>query len=204
MSIKNNLDPRVIRTRQLLQDALISLMEEADFESITVQDISKKANVNRATFYSHYEDKYSMIRQIVLEKLKAVEKAINDVQFEEEDYQTKIDEIAYQSFLHLFEHIEENAYFYKVLLRRKGTNLFRMKLHTILEENFLKGISFLQPNERNFLVPAELLSNFITGATISVITYWLEKDMLYTPKFLAEKMLKISKDGTLVSLGVDQ
>jgi AcrR family transcriptional regulator len=60
IQIKNQLDPRVKRTRKLLHDAFDSLLAEKGFESITVQDIAERATVNRATFYAHYQDKYHL------------------------------------------------------------------------------------------------------------------------------------------------
>ncbi|HEX4576291.1 MAG TPA: TetR family transcriptional regulator, partial [Edaphobacter sp.] len=54
-------DPRIRRTRQLLQAALSSLMQTNGFDEISVQDISEAATVNRATFYDHYTDKYSLL-----------------------------------------------------------------------------------------------------------------------------------------------
>ena len=58
------LDPRVRRTRKLLQDALRALVHERPFSTITVQDIADRATVNRATFYAHYLDKYDLIASI--------------------------------------------------------------------------------------------------------------------------------------------
>jgi AcrR family transcriptional regulator len=54
-------DPRIRRTRQLLQEALSSLTQTKAFDEISVQDISEAATVNRATFYDHYTDKYSLL-----------------------------------------------------------------------------------------------------------------------------------------------
>ena len=58
-------DPRVRRTRQLLQGALGQLMDRKGFEEITVQDIAETATVNRATFYDHYTDKYDLLDAMV-------------------------------------------------------------------------------------------------------------------------------------------
>jgi AcrR family transcriptional regulator len=60
MTTKKN-DPRVMRTRQLLQDSFTSLIREKDFKDITVRDITEKATVNRATFYAHFADKYELL-----------------------------------------------------------------------------------------------------------------------------------------------
>jgi len=58
-------DPRIRRTRQLLQSALRELMREKSFDEISVQDITDAATVNRATFYDHYTDKYALLAAMV-------------------------------------------------------------------------------------------------------------------------------------------
>ncbi len=62
-----DVDPRVKRTRQLLQQAFLELFQEKGFASITVQDIAERATVNRATFYAHYEDKYALMDAMLRE-----------------------------------------------------------------------------------------------------------------------------------------
>lgn len=54
-------DPRVTRTRGLLEDAFIEVVAEKGFQSVSVQDITDKAGVNRATFYAHFTDKYALL-----------------------------------------------------------------------------------------------------------------------------------------------
>lgn len=55
------LDPRVVRTRNSIQSALKELLMERRFDEITVQDITERAGVNRATFYAHFQDKYDLL-----------------------------------------------------------------------------------------------------------------------------------------------
>jgi len=59
------LDPRVLRTRQLLQDALRRLLQEKEFDKISVQDITEAATLNRATFYAHYSDKFALLEEFI-------------------------------------------------------------------------------------------------------------------------------------------
>jgi AcrR family transcriptional regulator len=59
------LDPRIRRTRELLQQALATLLETRDFERISVQDITDAATVNRATFYAHYPDKFALLECMI-------------------------------------------------------------------------------------------------------------------------------------------
>ena len=58
---EEKLDPRVKRTRQLLEQAFMEVLAEKGFQAISVQDITAKAGVNRATFYAHFEDKYALL-----------------------------------------------------------------------------------------------------------------------------------------------
>lgn len=66
----NEADPRVQRTRKLLQEALVSLMAEKNFANITVQDIAERATLNRATFYAHFPDKFALMDHLVRETFR--------------------------------------------------------------------------------------------------------------------------------------
>jgi AcrR family transcriptional regulator len=61
----DRLDPRVRRTRQLLQEALRKLLNQKRFDDITVQDITEAATLNRATFYAHYPDKFALLGELI-------------------------------------------------------------------------------------------------------------------------------------------
>lgn len=57
----SNLDLRVVRTKTAIRNALVELIEEKGFDAITVKDITTKANINRGTFYAHYQDKFDLM-----------------------------------------------------------------------------------------------------------------------------------------------
>ncbi len=59
------LDPRIRRTRHLLQDALRGLLDAKEFDKITIQDITEAATLNRATFYAHYPDKFALLEELI-------------------------------------------------------------------------------------------------------------------------------------------
>jgi AcrR family transcriptional regulator len=74
IDLDQKLDPRVKRTRQLLEHAFMDVLKEKGFQTITVQDITERAGVNRATFYAHFPDKYALldhsIRQGFLQEIE--------------------------------------------------------------------------------------------------------------------------------------
>jgi AcrR family transcriptional regulator len=75
--VEKSMDPRAKRTRKLLQQSFLELLQKKGFASITIQDITEQATVNRATFYAHYTDKYMLldstfrqqIREMIASKL---------------------------------------------------------------------------------------------------------------------------------------
>jgi AcrR family transcriptional regulator len=62
---EERLDPRVKRTRNLILNAFEELLPEKGFQSLTVQDITDKAEINRATFYAHFADKYDLLDESI-------------------------------------------------------------------------------------------------------------------------------------------
>jgi len=59
--MEEKLDPRVKRTRALILQSFEDLLAQKGFESISVQDVTDKAQINRATFYAHFPDKYALL-----------------------------------------------------------------------------------------------------------------------------------------------
>ena len=60
-----SVDPRIRRTRQMLQESLANLLQKREFDEISVQEIAEGATVNRATFYDHYTDKFALLECLV-------------------------------------------------------------------------------------------------------------------------------------------
>lgn len=85
--VQTKIDPRVLRTRRLIMDAFIELLEKKDFKHTTIKDITTEATVNRATFYYHFLDKYDLMEKTLKEDLMV--KVTNEIAEHE-----KVDESA--------------------------------------------------------------------------------------------------------------
>jgi AcrR family transcriptional regulator len=64
------LDPRVKRTRQMLDQAFMELLAEKGFDAISVQDVTARAGLNRATFYAHFQDKFALLDYSIRESFR--------------------------------------------------------------------------------------------------------------------------------------
>ncbi|MEX0417273.1 TetR/AcrR family transcriptional regulator, partial [Bacillus sp. C30] len=61
-------------TKKSIEEAFTSLLKKKDIENITIKNITEKANVNRSTFYAHFEDKYQLFEGMIY---RAIRESIN-------------------------------------------------------------------------------------------------------------------------------
>src|ERR1700758_243624 len=65
-----NTDPRVLRSRQMLMEALLRLLNRKEFDAISIQEIADEATLNRATFYLHYPDKNALLQAMTAARFR--------------------------------------------------------------------------------------------------------------------------------------
>src|ERR1700761_2285604 len=70
VSVEENTDPRVLRSRQMLMEALLRLLTRKEFDYISIQEISDEATLNRATFYLHYPDKNALLQAMTATRFR--------------------------------------------------------------------------------------------------------------------------------------
>lgn len=197
--MSKKLDPRVIRTRQLLRDALVELIDEQGYEKITVQDITRRATLNRATFYLHYRDKLDLLYQSSEEILQELVGSIRPP-FEDRvsfDLLRNYNQ-PHETFMHLFEQIAINSKLYKVYLTEKNIPYFAAGLKEIIIDFVSSGIHFMEPNDQKLTVPRDMAIRFYAAAFLEVVVWWLENDMPYTPKFMATQLMRITIKGPYI------
>ena len=70
-------DPRIRRTRRLLQNSLSTLLERKSFGDLSITDICKQADIARVTFYQHYDGKEALLLASVTEFFSGLHQTID-------------------------------------------------------------------------------------------------------------------------------
>ncbi len=197
---ERDLDPRVRRTRQLLHDALIELIPEKGYNDITIQDITDRATLNRATFYLHYRDKHDLL-------LQTTENLMNELKAEYGDIVVTEVGLSHEATLHTniktFEHFQRYADFYQAMLGFRGSIDFALHLQetlqTLTTSRFKSAFGTL-PEEP---VPTEIVFRYASSAQVGIIHWWLENDMPFTPDEMAVMSVELYAHGVFKVMGLD-
>jgi len=181
MSDKN--DRRSQRTRQALSEALVGLIKERDYNTITVNDIIDRANVGRSTFYAHYRDKDDLF-------VKELDRVI-DVLGRGVQHDAPTENSLFPS-LGLFRHVQEEYKLYKALMWGPGLDLLIKHTQKSLTENIEQR---LMESGKEFSVPVSVLAVSVSGSYLSLLTWWLDNKMIYSPEQMDEIFKKITQPG---------
>lgn len=192
---KGKPDRRVVRTRKRIQDALVDLILEKDYEKITVQDILDRADVGRSTFYAHYQDKEDLLLRGVAEIAygEDVKEAVS-ADIEELDRKGIFDTI---TALDMFLHVEENGNLHKAMFKKNTENAILEKGAAFLKANLEMQLERLRVEGVEPAVPIPVLAYFLTGGLMSLMEWWLENDIPYSPQELDALFQKIAMPGVL-------
>lgn len=169
-------DRRIIRTQEAIKKAFIELMSEKDFDSITIQEISYRANINRATVYLHYMDKFDLLDKVIEEHIKNM----SDICKAEAD----LDWI--EGTVHCMEYLERNYLFFSTMLASEGARYFRSRFVQHHIEEFKKDVDTTKG--KNLGQNEDVVVEFAVNAYVGVVEWWLKNKMPYPPRVMAEKV----------------
>jgi AcrR family transcriptional regulator len=177
---RNN-DLRVKRTHKLILDALIELTVQKGFSAVTVSDITKYAGINRATFYRHYEDKFDLLNKYAQNVYELLDTPLEEKP--QQSSETTVHQM-HSRLVKIFEHVRDNAKFYRVMLGKNGDPVFAEKIRKYIQKRILRSLPVdLQKDEMSI----DLYVSYSSSASLGAVLWWLEHDMPYT----SEEMTKI-------------
>ncbi|MCT9852302.1 TetR/AcrR family transcriptional regulator [Priestia megaterium] len=169
-------DRRIARTQEAIKKAFLELMSEKSFDSITIQNIADRANINRATVYLHYLDKFDLLDKIMEEHIENMS-----------DFcESEADLNWIDSTIHCMEYLESNYLFFSTMLASEGARYFRNRFLQHNIEEFKKDVDITKG--KNLGQNEDVIVEFVANAYVGVVEWWLKNEMPYSPKEMAEKV----------------
>jgi AcrR family transcriptional regulator len=189
--MKKKVDRRVQRSRKQLSQALLELIMEKGYDAITIQDITDRADLNRATFYLHYTSKEELLLVSLEERFDELVSQFDQLSVERPIWEEK------QSILLTFRHVAENAGLYKVLLSERGMGYLIHRIVDYIAESSSKLTQDSLPPNARLTIPGDLISRHVAGSLFALISWWAIHDMPYTPEYMTNVTHQLCVRGTL-------
>jgi AcrR family transcriptional regulator len=182
-------DPRVVRTRQMLRDALVATIIEQGYDAANIQNITERAGLRRATFYLHYRDKEDLLLSMLAETTDAL---MQEMEAQTGDLLTA--EAQYAQELMTFQHVQTRADLYRAILSGQGAAQITRGLRDHLAARIREKC--VSQNRANSLpVPVEVLANYLAAVKLNMIIWWLDQGLPYTPEQMAAMVTRLVLDG---------
>ncbi|MEZ4662242.1 MAG: TetR/AcrR family transcriptional regulator [Caldilineaceae bacterium] len=190
------MDRRVRRSRKMLGEALLALVVEKPFGDITVQDIADRADMNRATFYLHFQSKEELLQSALEELFDELVSHFGEISPEKPIWEDD------QSELFVFQHVANHAQLYKALLSDPNLGLVIHQIIAYIARHSERETRKSLSENMSLAIPIELLSHHVAGSLYALIDWWLRNDMPYSPEYMANVAKTLCSDGcTCVVMG---
>lgn len=187
-------DLRVRRTRKLLREALMSLVGEKGYESVTVAEIAERAMVNRATFYSHYQEKYDLLLDVLGETLGAISVGNNPLPETLEEPP--------EALVRVLEQISTYPDFYRGVIGEGGSARIRADARVYLEGIVRQWLRAVAGEAKGARVPSEFVVGYAASAALGTISWWLENGTPYPAESVAAWFVELLSPGIHHALGL--
>lgn len=182
-------DKRVIRSKRDLSNALDELLDEKNYDDISVQDITDKALVSKNTFYNNFLDKNELLmylfKKYSLDIFNQIEPLLkSDVQFEE---------IAKKSLICIIDYLSDNYDKFKKMIMNDRSKALYWNFYKFIQEI----VAFIFENYHDKLllknIPLEMASPFIAGGVSNLIYSMMLENKRYTKEEIYEPLVKLSQ-----------
>lgn len=173
------MDKRVIKTKKAIRNAFANLLVEKNLNMITIKDIANGADINRKTFYNHYEGVYQLLDEIENEIAASFVEALQDIDLKKEFQNPK------EIFRVLTEIINSDLHFYGHLMGMEQNANLISKLTTILKQQLHDAFAAEIDIDDNTL---ELIMDYTISGMVSVYQSWFNSDQEESLDDIAKKV----------------
>mgnify|MGYP002582291721 CR=1 FL=1 len=184
---EQKIDRRVRKTKSQLRQALMQLMTEKPFKSISVRELSERADINRGTFYIHYRDASDLLQHLEDEMAERLITVCKKYSYTD----TAVEAFPYLTELYRF--AQENADLCQVLLGPNGDRVYTERICSILHSYFLRD--FLSRFYTGSSDRLDHFCSFIVSGNLTLTLDWLSGGMKESAEEMAALAGAIIMDG---------
>lgn len=166
-------DRRIDRTQQLLRGALFSLIREKGFEALTVQDIIDRANIGRATFYTHFDNK----QDLLVSGFDDLRAALKERQRQALSRGTSVEDRIFAFSQEMFTHANEHREIFQAMVGKESGAAIQRLLHKLLVDLVRDDVKATMPRGAGGSVPIEVLVQFIGSGLFGLLMWWIDGKM---------------------------
>ncbi len=179
------IDRRVKYTTLLLKESLIKLMKNYSISKISVKMLCEDADINRSTFYAHYNDQFDLLRQLEQEVITEFENYI--------DMHTMTDPVDTVAILkQLLEYAAKNVDLFRVLLSENGDSEFQRDILSLAQRQIISNLKSDQSLDPR---TSEYLQRFIIAGALEILQKWIQDGTVESTQQMAELLSKLLFQG---------
>ena len=172
-----------IRSRRLIREAYVALLKEKDLAKITVTDIVNSADINRATFYAHYPDVRGVTEEIENEIITKMLNVLKEFKF------TNFFRNPAPLLLQISRYIEEDAEFYRIMIKANGSEIFMEKLKKCFTDYMINDSDI--PADMRHSKMVSLRVCYFAGGIVNLYKQWFRGDLNCTLNDIALEVSKL-------------
>ncbi|WP_439873507.1 TetR/AcrR family transcriptional regulator [Bacillus mycoides] len=185
----NKIDLRVIKTQRAIKNTFIQLIEEVGFEKVNVRKLIERAEVNRSTFYLHYQDKYDLLNKIEDELLEGLKQIIMDTALTKTVEQNSTSDSRLEKMNKVAYYLFDNKKIIRLLTSDKGDPIFLSKIGGIFESIWIDKKVVIIPN-----IPKRYAFAVLAGMLTNLIGEWIRSDFEETPEQFSQIAVYMTKE----------
>lgn len=180
-------DRRVVKTKNALYEGLCVLLKEKDIKEITVRELTDMVDLNRATFYLHFQDIYALLEEVndmLVNELKELIEGYFPINFglKGEEFYTD-----------LLEFIKQKEKYTVVLLSENSSYILREKLNRVIQGVIM---DYLRADANSIKAPdIEYICDFVVSGYTAMVVRWVQSGMKKPVKELARLMNRLAGQG---------
>lgn len=179
-------DRRVKYTKMVLKESLTKLMQDKPISRITIKELCDNADINRATFYAHYNNQFDLLKKVEEEIIDDINSYLDSFSFEENN------SYALEMMTKIFEYIKDNSEICRVLLGLNGNIEFQKEIMLIVQTRFVAEQKTRKSVDEKIV---EYVFTFAATGSIGMIQKWLSEESDIPPSSMAELVTKLVNHG---------